>query len=209
MSDVTETARSSHRRRGVIAVLSALGLLVLAGWLAVSWITPHPYSGTVLQAPEAAPSMDGLVLDDGSEVDLTAFEGQLLLVYFGYMSCPDVCPTTLSMAASARRALGDDADRVRLLMISVDPERDSLDALGDYVRSFDGSFVAATGDLDTLDRVAAQYGIFFGRGEKLGDEYAVDHTATLMGIDANGHLRIVWPAALELDRLVADMRELL
>ena len=94
-------------------------------------------------------------------------------------------------------------------MISVDPERDSLDALGDYVRSFDDSFVAATGDLGTLDRVAAQYGIFFGRGEELGDEYAVDHTATLMGIDTEGHLRIVWPAALELDRLVADMRELL
>lgn len=203
-------ARSQPRltRRGVGAVMLSLVGLAVIGWGLFAWITPHPYSGTVLQAPAAAPSMDGLFLDDGTPLDLAMFDGELLLVYFGYMSCPDICPTTLSLVAAARRSLGENAGNVKLLMISVDPERDTLDALGEYVRSFDPTFRAATGDLDALERVAAQYGIFFGRGEELGDEYSVDHTATLMGIDTEGHLRIVWPAALDLDRLVADIREL-
>jgi len=210
---MTDLAPATTPRRRLlqrlIILVSVLVALASAGWIGLRWITPHPYSGTVLQAPEAAPTLDGLFFDDGSPADLTRFEGDLVLLYFGYMSCPDVCPTTLSVAATARRALGPEAERVRLLMISVDPERDTLSALGEYVRSFDESFISATGDLATLKRVAAQYGIFFGRGEDLGDEYAVDHTATLMGIDSAGHLRIVWPAILDRDRLIDDIRELL
>ena len=209
MTDPATTPPIRRTRRTVRTVLATVVALVLAGWGVVSWITPHPYSGTVLQAPEPAPSLDGLFFDDGSPADLDEFSGDLLLLYFGYMSCPDVCPTTLSMAAAARRELGSDAERVQLLMISVDPERDALAPLGEYVRSFDPSFHAATGDIATLERVATQYGIFFGKGESSADGYAVDHTATLMGIDTDGHLRIVWPAVLDGDRLVADLRELL
>jgi protein SCO1/2 len=201
--------RSSRWSRRIAISLAVIGALVLAGWMGLRWITPHPYSGTVMQAPTAAPSMDGLVLSDGTPLDIADFEGELLLVYFGYTSCPDVCPTTLSQVAAARRRLGGEADRVRLLMISIDPERDSLDVLGDYVTSFDPSFLAATGDLPDVERVAAQYGIFFAKGEELGDGYAVDHTATLMGIDPEGHLRIIWPAQLDVERLAADFDELL
>jgi len=201
--------RSNRWPRRIAITLAVLGALACAAWLGLRWITPYPYSGTVMQAPTAAPSMDGLVLSDGTPLDIADFDGELLLVYFGYTSCPDVCPTTLSQVAAARRRLGGDADRVQLLMISIDPERDSLDVLGDYVTSFDPSFIAATGDLPDVERVAAQYGIFFAKGEALGDGYAVDHTATLMGIDPDGHLRIIWPAQLDVERLAADFDELL
>ena len=198
----------SFLRRSLL-ITGALVLAVVVAWAAITIAAPHRFSGTVLQAPDPAPSMLGLTRDDGSALDLASFQGEVLLVYFGYLSCPDACPTTLSNVASARRRLGSAGDRVRLLMISVDPERDSLAEIGDYVRSFDEGFVGATGDHAALDRVAAQYGIFFARGADLGSEYAVDHTATLMGIDTDGHLRIIWPAGIDIDRLVADLEELL
>ena len=198
----------SFLRRSLL-ITGALVLAVVVAWAAITIAAPHRFSGTVLQAPDPAPSMLGLTRDDGSALDLASFQGEVLLVYFGYLSCPDACPTTLSNVASARRRLGSAGDRVRLLMVSVDPERDSLAEIGEYARSFDEGFVGATGDHAALDRVAAQYGIFFARGADLGSEYAVDHTATLMGIDAEGHLRIIWPAGIDVDRLVADLEELL
>jgi protein SCO1/2 len=201
------------RRPGIgrpLAILAAVLVAVLAlGWLGLRWLQPYPYSGTVMQAPTPAPSMEGLVYSDGTPVDIAAFDGDLLLVYFGYTACPDVCPTTLSQVAAARRQLGGDADRVQVLLVSVDPERDDLTALGEYVRAFDPDFLAATGELADVERVASQYGIFFAKGEQIGDGYAIDHTATLMGIDTEGHLRIVWPALLDVDRLAGDLRELL
>lgn len=210
-ADTPPTVTTRRRRwPRVVAIMSAALLLAaLVGWLGLRWITPHPYSGTVMQAPTAAPSMDGLVYSDGSPVDVTAFDGDLLLVFFGYTNCPDVCPTTLSQVAAARRQLGGDADRVQVLFVSVDPERDSPESIGEYVTSFDPDFLAATGEPADVDRVASQYGIYFAKGEALDEGYTIDHTATLMGIDTEGHLRIVWPGLLEVDRLVADLRELL
>lgn len=208
----TDTGPTRPRRRWprVVAILVvAVVVAAVVGWLGLRWITPHPYSGTVMQAPTAAPSMEGLVLSDGSPVDVADFDGDLLLVFFGYTNCPDVCPTTLSQVAAARRELGDDADRVRLLFVSVDPERDSLASIGDYVTSFDPDFLAATGEPADVERVASQYGIYFAKAEALGDGYTVDHTATLMGVDTDGHLRIVWPGVLDVERLAADLRELL
>lgn len=195
--------------RLVAVFLGGLVAIAIVGWLGIRWITPHPYSGTVMQAPTAAPSMDGLVFSDGSPVDVAAFDGELLVVFFGYTNCPDVCPTTLSQVAAARRQLGDDADRVQVLFVSVDPDRDDLASVGEYVSSFDPDFLAATGDPDDVARVASQYGIFFAKGEALDDGYTVDHTASLMGIDTDGHLRIVWPSMLDPTALAADFRELL
>jgi protein SCO1/2 len=195
------------RRLGfVVAALVAVGAIV---WFGLGQLRPHPYSGTVMQAPTAAPSMDGLIRSDGTPVDLADYRGDLLLVYFGYTSCPDVCPTTLAQVASARRQLGDDAEHVRLLLVSIDPDRDELDRLGDYVRSFDPTFEGATGEPDAVARVASQYGVFFAKGEDIeGGGYTMDHTSALMGIDGDGHLRIVWPSLIDVDRLVADLREL-
>lgn len=207
-TDDQPARRSRWPRRVTIVVVVAL-VVGVGAWLALGWVQPHPYSGTVMQAPSAAPSMDGLLLSNGTPVDLAAYEGDLLLVYFGYTACPDVCPTTLAQIASARRQLGDDADRVRLLLVTIDPERDSLDGLGDYVEAFDPTFEAAGGDLDDIQRVAAQYGIYFAKGDPLGDGYAMDHTATVMGIDPDGHLRIVWAPPLDVDRLADDLAALL
>jgi protein SCO1/2 len=210
----TEAGTAPARRKRpvrLVAVVLGVPLLVAAiGYGLFMWLQPHAYSGTVMQAPTAAPSMEELTGTDGRPVDLSAYRGDVVVVYFGYTYCPDVCPTTLAMAARAREQLGGDADRVHVMMVSVDPARDTVERVGDYVAAFDPSFSGATGDLAAVERVAATYGVFFAKGEPLGDDgYAVDHTATLMAIDTEGKLRIVWPTDVTADALAADLGELL
>jgi protein SCO1/2 len=184
-------------------------MVLLLGFVGFRLLQPHPYAGTVMQAPTEAPSLDELVGLDGEPVDLGAFRGDVVVLFFGYTSCPDVCPTTLTMVRRARELLGDDGERVHVMMVSVDPERDDVTRLRDYVQAFDPSFLGATGERDAIERAAATYGVFFARGDALGDGYAVDHTAALMAIDTDGHLRVVWPPDVPPDALASDLRELL
>jgi protein SCO1/2 len=209
--DPAAPASAGRRRRFVRTLALVVGiplLLAVAGYVGFRTFRPHIYAGTVMQAPTRAPAMDGLAFADGTPVDLERFRGDVVLLYFGYMNCPDVCPTTLAKAAAARARLGD-ADRVHVIMVSVDPERDAPAALGPFVASFDPDFLGATGDLEDVARVASTYGVFFARGEGSGDDYTVDHTATLMGIDTDGGLRIVWPTDVTAADLAADVQELL
>jgi protein SCO1/2 len=193
----------------IVVMLIGIPLLVLgAGYVAYQIFKPHIYHGTVMQAPTRAPEMEGLVFADGTPVDMGDFRGDVVLIYFGYTHCPDVCPTTLNKAALARDQVGDD-DRVHVMMVSVDPERDDLESLGEYVTSFGDDFLGATGDISDIERVATEYGVFFARGDDTDTGYDVDHTASLLGIDTDGRLRIVWPTAVTVDDLAADIDELL
>ena len=199
-----------HHARTLLLIIGAPILAVALAYGAFQLFSPHIYSGTVMQAPTAAPSMDGLVWTDGTPVDLAAFDGDVVVLYFGYTYCPDVCPTTLAQVRQALRRLGGDADRVHVMMVSVDPERDDPDRLADYMSSFGPQFIGATGPIEAIERVASTYGVFFARGEEYDDGgYAMDHTASLMGIDTDGHLRILWPSTLDPDALAADLDALL
>ena len=206
-----DPARGRSRWRRLVAmVLVSVLVAGIAGWLVLGWLRPHPYAGTVMQAPNMAPAMDGLIDTDGRPIDIDAFRGDLVLVYFGYTHCPDVCPTTLSQVAQARRRLGDDAARVHVMMVTVDPARDEPALLGDYVRSFDPDFVGVTGELGDIERVATTYGVYFAPTEADEDgNYDMEHTASLLGIDGEGRLRIVWPFTADAEALASDLRELL
>lgn len=196
-------------RAVLVVVVILAGLLV--GRAAVGLLRPHLYAGTVLQSPTAAPGLDGLVLASGRSADLAALDGDVVLLYFGYTNCPDICPTTLSAVARARAGLSADQQaRVHLLMISVDPGRDDLVGLQSYVEFFDDRFLAVGGDVEVINRVAAQYGVFYELGEGTAETgYTVDHTASLLGVGPDGHLRVVWAPDVESDRLEADLAELL
>ncbi|MDY7101763.1 MAG: SCO family protein [Actinomycetota bacterium] len=204
-----DAARRARRRRVVALAIGVPVVLAAVAYLALQWFRPHVYSGTVLQAPEAAPSMDGLVYATGEPVDLAAFAGDVVLVYFGYTHCPDVCPTTLAMTARALDDLGAGAEDVHVMMVTVDPARDTPDLLDGYVRSFDPSFAAVTGDVADIERVATTYGVYFAEDEvpegEDPDSYTVTHTASLMGIDTDGHLRVVWPWGVTADDLRTDI----
>lgn len=203
-------SRSRWPRRLAVIVVALLGVAGLARF-ALDRFTPHFYAGSILQGTEAAPPLDGLQLSDGRPADLTMFEGKVVVVYFGYMNCPDVCPTALSDVAAALDLMpADKADDVQLIMVSVDPARDPLDRLGAFVGSFDPTFLGAGADLDAIDKVATRYGVYYAYGEgNVESGYTVDHTASLMGVDPDGNLRIIWSPEVTRPQLAADFAALL
>lgn len=190
-------------------------ILALVGFGALRFmagaVTPHLYAGTVLQDSTPAPAFEGLSYADGSPADLSDYAGDVVLLYFGYTNCPDVCPTALASASTALRDMNEsDRDRVELLMVTVDPVRDTPDELQSYVEFFDPSFKGVSGSRDDIDRIASQYGVFYELGEGTPETgYVVDHTATMLALDTTGALRIVWPPTVSSDELNQDIEELL
>lgn len=198
----------------LVAVAAGLLVVLLIGPRLIGAATPHFYAGTVLQQSAAAPSLDALEFGGGGSVDLRAYEGEVVMVYFGYTGCPDVCPTTLLDASNAIAELAQgEADRVRLIMVSVDPGRDDPATVDNYARSFHPSFMGATGTASDVLDAATRYGIFYEIGEPYdpssSDNYFVDHTSTLMAIDTTGALRVVWSPTVTPDEISGDLRELL
>lgn len=148
--------------------------------------------------------------DYGKAIDLTDhngkprhledFRGKAVVVFFGFTHCPDVCPTTLAEMAQVVKQLGPDGERVQLLFITVDPERDTREALAKYVTAFDPRFLGLYGDLDATRRVAKDFKIYFEK-RKTGDTYSVDHSAQSYVIDPQGRLRLL----VKHDRITADL----
>ena len=121
---------------------------------------------------------------------LEDFRGKAVVLFFGFTHCPDICPTTLADISHAIKALGPDAERVQVLMVSVDPERDTPDALAKYVTAFDPRFLGLRGDLAATQKVAKEFKIYFEK-RKQGASYTVDHSAQSYVIDLQGRLRLL------------------
>lgn len=146
----------------------------------------------------------------GAPFTMKASEGELLVVYFGYTSCPDVCPTTLADVRTALGELGDDAEDVELAMATVDPTRDTDDVITGYVRSFVPTAHALRTDDDAaLREVTEAFGAYYE--VSIGEDGAVEvvHTGHLYGIDDRGRLRVTWPFGTEPAALADDFEILL
>lgn len=146
----------------------------------------------------------GLELTDhtGKPRRLEDFRGKAVVVFFGFTQCPDVCPTTLADVAQAMRQLGADADRVQVLFVTVDPERDTEEALAKYVPAFDARFLGLRGDLEATRRAAKEFKVYFEkRPGKTPDAYSVDHSAQSYVIDREGRLRLF----VRQERIAADL----
>ena len=169
-----------------------LGIVFIAV-IALSRMRPYKFHGTVLQSPQPAPDF-ALNAANGQTIRLSDFNGKLVMLYFGYTFCPDVCPTSLSKLADAMDILGKQADDVQVIMISVDPARDTPEMLSEYMSFFHPSFIGVTGTPDEIAEVATLYGIYYQAHEgTLATGYLVDHTASVMVIDQDGHLKLVYP----------------
>ena len=131
---------------------------------------------------------------------LQDFRGKAVVVFFGFTHCPDVCPTTLAELAQAIKQLGPDAQRVQVLFVSVDPERDTPQALAKYVTAFDARFLGLRGDAAATQRVAKEFKIYYEK-RKTGDSYSVDHSSQSYVIDPQGRLRLL----VRPDRIAADL----
>lgn len=157
-----------------------------------------------------APYGKALELADtlGKPRRLEEFRGKPVVLFFGFTRCPDVCPTTLAQIAAAVKSLGADADRVQMLFVSVDPERDTPEALGEYVRAFDPRIVALRGDAAATQRVAKEFRIYYEKRPQ-GATYTVDHSSQAYVLDAQGRLRLLVRHERIGQDLAADLRTLL
>jgi protein SCO1/2 len=144
-----------------------------------------------LAAPLSAPSFT-LTSQAGRKVGVGDFPGKLVVVFFGYTSCPDVCPLTLSNLSRVLREMGPAADRIQVLFITVDPDRDTPERLAAYLEAFDPTFVGLTGTEEEIRSVATDFGVYFAKhGE--GPSYTVDHTARTYVIDPQGRIPLTFP----------------
>jgi protein SCO1/2 len=141
---------------------------------------------------------------------LEDFRGKAVVVFFGFTRCPDVCPTTLADMAIAMKQLGPEADRVQVLMVTVDPERDTRELLAKYVPAFDPRFLGLSGDLEATRRTAKEFKVYFEkRPGKTPGEYSVDHSAHSYVYDTKGRLRLFVRHDRIAEDLAPDLRTLL
>lgn len=128
---------------------------------------------------------------DGKPRTLEDFRGKVVVLFFGYTRCPDVCPTTLADMSVALKALGKDADRVQVLFVTLDPARDTPDVLSKYVPAFDPRFLGLYGDEEATRRTAKEFKIFYEKVEGgAPDAYTVNHSAQSYVFDTKGRLRL-------------------
>lgn len=199
----------TRTRSYLLAAAAGLALAAVAWFVVLPRFQPHVFTGTVIQSQTPAPQVD-LITSNGARASLSDFEDQVLVLYFGYTFCPDVCPTTLSGLKKAVDQLGSAADDVQVIMVSVDPERDSPEVLGEYLGYFDPRFLGMTGSQEEIASVATVYGVFYQAEEGSVDTgYLVSHTARLMIVDRDGYLKLVMPGDATPDQIAADLDYLL
>ena len=145
---------------------------------------------------------------DGAKLQLRDYRGKVVLLAFGFTSCPDVCPTTLAVLARARSQLGRDGNEVKVVYVTVDPERDDAKRMRKYLAAFDPTFIGGTGTADKLAAVRKEYGI--AADKKLaGAGYVVAHSSYTYLIDRAGKLRALMPYGHTAEDYVHDLRILL
>ena len=197
--------------RITLAIGVFLGLILSAVLTGVLIGRKYQFNGSIIEPLYQAP--DFTLMDQyGEEFNLANQTGKVNLIFFGYTSCPDVCPVTLSEFGKIYNGLGDDREGVNLLFITVDPERDIGDRLKKYLENFTSPILGLTGDTSVLEEVWQDYGVLrIKQGGSNSDEenYLVDHTARLYAIDKNGNLRITYPYGFPVEGIIEDVRYLL
>lgn len=167
-----------HRLAPIVLASAAAGAAVMV-WALGSAVPQKPRIETSGTAAIGGPYT--LVATDGHEVTDRTYVGKWPLIYFGYTSCPDACPTALNNLSVALEKLGRDADKVQPLFVTIDPQRDTADVLAEYLRSFDPRILGLTGTQAQVDRIVREYRVYVARRSRggSGDEDVVSHSGYL------------------------------
>ncbi len=193
----------------IVAWPAILALLLLGAALLAGCGAEHEFAGAVIDPPQPLPDFT-LTTGGDTPVSLSDFRGEYVYIYFGYTFCPDFCPTTMSALTRARRELGEDADRMRVIMITVDPERDTPDVIANYVRFFDPSYVGLTGTTAEIDAAGEPFGVFYQKHEGSAEAgYLVDHSTRTYLIDPEGNYRVAYPYETTPEQFAEDLRWLM
>ena len=189
---------------------SALVVVVLAMLLAIMFAKSAGYRGTTYGEPYPAAPQIELIKSNGETFRLSDQKGKIILLFFGFTSCPDVCPTTLAELKLVMDYLGDKTQLVQVVFVSVDPKRDTPDKTQEYVEHFNKEFIGLSGPFDKLEAVWKNYGVF--REEVQSDSamgYSVNHTARVYLIDMDGNLRLSYGYQTPVEDIVNDLELLL
>ncbi len=195
-------------RKVIWVGLGSLVVILVGILLAYLFAKPPSFLGTTYE-PLPAPEID-MPLADGTQFRLSDHKGQVVLLFFGYTSCPDVCPTTLSNLKLVMNELGADAERVQVLFVTMDPDRDTPARTQDYASRFYPTFLGLSGPIEQLGKVWGDYGAYRELGPK--DEngnYAVTHSSRLTVIDTHGNLRLSFNFDSRWQDILHDVRLLL
>jgi len=221
-------------RRLAYASLLLIAVLLLAGTLYWGGLSPSPdpagltrpgttaavsglqrageasFYGATLDPPRAAPDFS-LADQHGGRFRLSEQKGDVVVLFFGYTSCPDVCPGTLAQYRHVKRTLGEEAERVQFIFVTVDPERDSRERLYEYINLFDPEFKALWGELEELQAVWRAYGVYVEKVDAPGSSagYLVNHTSVSYVIDTDGNLRLIHLYGMPDDQVIHDLKRLI
>jgi len=191
--------------------LLAIGLLCVAASLLGG--CGGPDSAPKFRLTDISGADFGTALDltdhNGKPRTLAEFRGKVVVIFFGFTHCPDVCPTTLAELAQVAKELGNDAEKLQVLFVTVDPERDTPAMLRRYVPSFNPNFLGLYGDAAATARAAKEFKIFFKKQPISGGDYSVDHSAGTYVLDPQGRLRLFAPYGAGAPALLHDIRILL
>ena len=193
--------------RSLILAL-VFGLALAAGtFLALRMQEPAtPITALVLPNPDPAPSF-ALLDQHGAAIDESVFKGQWDLVFFGFTHCPDICPTTLQVLATARAELEKKghSGAFRIVLVSVDPERDTPEIMGQYVDYFGDGNLGITGSLEEIGKLTKALGIYFEKQPADGESYVVDHSAAVLVFDPEGRFSALFGGPHTVDNYVHDI----
>jgi protein SCO1/2 len=191
-----------------ILVAIVLGLALVAGiFVALRTQEPAaPTSALILPEPEALPEFS-LVDQHGRPVDRSVFKGQWDLVFFGFTHCPDICPATLQVLATAKATLAEQGQSPlpRIVLVSVDPERDTPELMGRYVDYFGAGNLGMTGTLAEVEKLTSGLGIYFRKQDSGNENYAVDHSAAVLLVDPQGRFGALFSGPHVVDDYVRDL----
>lgn len=191
--------------------LRSIGSILFLGGLVACGPT-HDWRGEAVEAV-VAPPLEGRNWN-GERFSLDQLQGKAVVVFYGYTFCPDVCPFTLAKLKQVKTQLGDSADQLEVVFVSVDPHRDSVEKLASYVPRFDDSFYGLRLEFDELETVQEDWDITVQYGQPkdgpgTDSYYYVDHTGTYFLIDPAGHLRVTFPPNAKAEDLAADLQALI
>ena len=187
------------------AVLVGLSVTLSAGMLA----RPYTFQGSLIDPPVSAADFT-LSDQNGQPFTLSDQRGNVVLIFFGYTHCPDVCPVTLTRYKQLRTELGAQAEQVRFVFITVDPERDTVENIQKHLANYDPAIVGLTGSRAELEPVWKSYGVYQAKAQtESAAGYLVDHTARVYAIDTQGNWRLTYPFEMDTPAILEDVRHLL
>ncbi|MBI3574222.1 MAG: SCO family protein [Gammaproteobacteria bacterium] len=196
-----------HKSRDFFGVV----VLLLAALVAFAACAPAKpaFKGTDISGVEWGGDFT-LTAHTGSRVKVSDFKGRVLILFFGYTHCPDICAPTLARLASLMQQLGPEAERVQVLFVTVDPKHDTIEQLAGFVPKFHPAFIGLTGTAQEIGRVARDYKVAYAENPgSASSQILVDHSGGMLVKDATGKLRLLFRNDTSVDDMAHDVRRLL